>query len=220
MAINAKITAKDIIKLFASACIALLLTSPSIAGTVSITYEDTGTSTDGAGAYKLTIDGVTTYAMNAKSKHPKPGDTWKAEVNTYEDVQNGAGNFNRKDKHIKKYNQIGWLFNYVSVADSITTSRQHLNAAINQAVWKIMSKKVRLDSTAQSIYNYATSGRFDDYNWSNSMRVYSGGKFEFFAAARPPIATPIPSAIFLFGSVIIGLFGIVRRKPDLQVSAD
>ena len=51
------------------------------------------------------------------------------------------------------------------------------------------------------------------------MTVYTAGKFEFFAAATPPIATPFPSAILLFGSVIIGLFEILPRKPSLQVSA-
>ena len=45
------------------------------------------------------------------------------------------------------------------------------------------------------------------------MTAYTADEFEFFfAAATPPIATPISNVIFLFGSVIIGLFGIVRRK--------
>lgn len=219
MGINTSVNIKDLIKLCAGASLTLLLASTSLAGTVSITYEDEGTSAAGAGVHDLTIDGVSTYAMNAKAKNPKSGDSWKATVNTYNDVQSGAGKFNKKKKDIKKYNQIGWLFNYVSFADPISGYRQNLNAAINQAVWKIMSKNSRLSGTAQRIYDYATSGRYDDYNWSNSMTVYTGGKYEFFAAVKPPIATPIPSAIFLFGSVIIGLFGIVRRKSDLQISA-
>jgi hypothetical protein len=72
---------------------------------------------------------------------------------------------------------------------------------------------------ARILYSKATSGICDNFNWSDSMTVYTGERFEFFTAAIPPIETPIPSAIFLFGSVIVGLFGIVRRKPDLQVSA-
>ncbi|MDB9724627.1 hypothetical protein OAA89_01930 [bacterium] len=216
MRINTKFNAKGLIKLFAGASLALLITSPSFAGTVAITYEDAGTSTGGAGAHNLTIDGVSTYAMNAESDHPEAGDTWTATINTYNDVQNGAGKFNKKTKDIKKYNQVGWLFNYVSLADTISTNTQSWNAAINQAVWKIMGKRGRLSSRAKTAYRLATSGSYDDYNWSNSMTVYTAGKFEFFAAT-PPIATPIPSAIFLFGSVILGLFGIVRRKPDLQI---
>ncbi len=217
MGINTSITIKSLFKLLAGACLALLLATPSVAGTVAIIYEDPGTSNDGAGAHNLTIDGVSTYAMGAQSKQPKSGESWTATVNSYADVQSGAGKFNKKKHSYKKYNQVGWLFNYVSLADNISRNTQRWNTAINQAVWKIMGKKGRLDSTASYVYNYATSGRYDDFNWSNSMTVYTSGKFEFFAAATP-IATPIPSAIFLFGSVIIGLFGIVRRKSDLQIS--
>jgi hypothetical protein len=46
------------------------------------------------------------------------------------------------------------------------------------------------------------------------MVVYTandGSAREFFTVL-PPIATPIPSALFLFGSMALGLFGIVRRK--------
>jgi hypothetical protein len=45
------------------------------------------------------------------------------------------------------------------------------------------------------------------------MTVYTSTnlKSEFFAPLAP-IATPIPSAIFLFGSVFLGLFGLVRRS--------
>ncbi|MDC0004687.1 hypothetical protein OAE19_09895 [Porticoccaceae bacterium] len=221
MGINTKFNAKGLIKLFAGASLALLITSPSFAGTVAITYEDAGTSAGGAGVHNMTIDGVSTYAMNAKPKNPESGDTWTATVNTYDDVQNGAGKFNHGAEGITKYNQVGGLFRFVSLSDTISSWTQGLNAAINQAVWEIMGtskkgKKGKLSSTAQFLYNHATEGRYDDYNWSNSMTVYTAGKFEFFAS-NPPIATPIPSAIFLFGSVILGMFGIVRRKSDLQI---
>ena len=218
MRINTKFGTQGLFKLFTGASLALLLSSTSFAGTVEITYEDAGTSTGGAGAHSLTIDGVSTYAMNAESDNPVAGDTWTATVNTYDDVQNGAGKFNTnsKGKDIKKYNQVGWLFNYVSLADTISSDTQSWNAAINQAVWKIMGKRGRLTSRAKTAYRLATSGSYDDYNWSNSMTVYTAGKFEFFAS-NPPIATPIPSAIFLFGSVLLGIFGIVRRKSDLQI---
>ena len=52
------------------------------------------------------------------------------------------------------------------------------------------------------------------FDWSTTMVVYTandGSAREFFAVL-PPIATPIPSALFLFGSMALGFFGIVRRK--------
>ena len=63
MGINTQFNAKGLFKLFAGASLALLITSPSFAGTVAITYEDAGTSTGGAGAHNLTIDGVS-YLCN------------------------------------------------------------------------------------------------------------------------------------------------------------
>ena len=71
MGINTQFNAKGLFKLFAGASLALLITSPSFAGTVAITYEDAGTSTGGAGVHNLTIDGVSTYAMNAESDHTR-----------------------------------------------------------------------------------------------------------------------------------------------------
>ena len=44
------------------------------------------------------------------------------------------------------------------------------------------------------------------------MTAYTAGMFDFFGAATPPIAVPIPRAIFLFFPVVNGLFGIVRHK--------
>ena len=66
--------------ILASGLPALFLTSIAIAGTVKITYENSGTSSSNAGLHELTINGVSTYAMNAKSKPPKSGKTWTATV--------------------------------------------------------------------------------------------------------------------------------------------
>jgi|DEB0MinimDraft_12_1074336.scaffolds.fasta_scaffold06605_2 hypothetical protein len=224
MGINTQFNAKGLFKLFAGASLALLITSPSFAGTVAITYEDAGTSTDGAGAHNMTIDGVSSHAMIITTKsNPSAGVIYTATINAYDDVKNSAGNGkklkkakNAKKPDIEKYSQIGGLFSILSLGEAIDESTKQLNAAINQAVWKIMGKKDTLSVSAQSYYNDATDGRYIGYDWSKSMTLYSAGKFDFFASAAP-IATPIPSAIFLFGSVIIGLFGIVRRKSDLQI---
>jgi len=75
MGINTKTNTKSIIKLFAGACLPMLLASPSLAESVLITYEDKGTSIHAAGFHKLTIDGVNTYAMNAETKNPEPETT-------------------------------------------------------------------------------------------------------------------------------------------------
>ncbi|MDG1311033.1 MAG: hypothetical protein P8P26_03110 [Porticoccaceae bacterium] len=205
--------------MIASGILALFLTSTSAAGTVKVTYENTGTSSNNLGLHELTIDGVSTYAMSGKSKTSKQGKTWTATVNFYTDVQSVAGKFNKRSGHAKKYSQVGYIFGYIDFRDTLSSSVAW-NAAINQAAWKIMGKRGKLSSLATSVCNYATRGYsfVDNYNRSNSMTVYTSTdlKSEFYAPMAP-IATPIPSAIFLFGSMFIGLIGLVRRSPASQV---
>lgn len=206
--------------ILASGLLALFLTSTAIAGTVEITYENSGTSSSNAGLHELTIDGVSTYAMNTKSKPPKSGKTWTATVNSYSDVQAGGGKYNKKAGDAKKYNQVGYIFSYMDFSDSPSSYNTSWNAAINQASWKILGKKIKLSSLATYVYDYATAGYgyVDNYNWSDSMTVYTATdlKSEYFAPMAP-IATPIPSAIFLFGSMFVGLIGLARRNPSNRV---
>jgi hypothetical protein len=206
----------------ASTILMCLFSSMAVAGTVEITYENSGTSSNNAGLHELTIDGVSTYAMNSKAKPPKVGKTWTATVNSYEDVQAGAGKFNRKPGDATKYNRTGYLFSYMDFRDELSSSSTAWNAAINEAVWKIMGKKGKLSSLATSIYNYATKGYgfIDNHNWSNSMTVYTATNLRSeFYAPMAPIPNPIPSAIFLFGSMFIGLFGLLRRNANNQALA-
>jgi hypothetical protein len=118
-----------------------LLAATVYAGTVEITYDNAGTSVDNAGLHELTIDGVSTFAMAAKPKPPKSGKSWTATVNSYDAVQAGAGKFNESAGDEVKYNRTGWLFNYMNFSETPSDSSQQLNAAISQAVWKIMGKK-------------------------------------------------------------------------------
>ena len=208
--------------IIASTILTCLISSTAVAGTVEITYENSGTSSNNAGLHELSIDGVSTYAMNAKAKPPKKGKTWTATVNSYDDVQAGAGKFNKKPGDATKYNRTGYLFSYMDFRDNLSTSSTAWNAAINQAVWKIMGKKGKLSSLATSIYNYATAGYsfIDNYNWSDSMSVYTSTNLRSeFYATMAPIPNPIPSAIFLFGSMFIGLFGLLRRNSNQQATA-
>ncbi len=196
------------------------LASPSFAGTVDIIYENTSSSHKNAGLNELSIDGQTTFAINTESAKIRPGKVWTATVNSYADIQAGAGKYNDRDGDADKYNQAGWLFNQLVITDSLSKANRRLNSAINKAIWKIMGKKGRLKGTANSLYSRAVAGdpAIDDYNWSNSMLVYTSTdrRSEFFAPLAP-IATPLPSAAFLFGSMLLGLIGIIRYNPGSQV---
>ncbi|MBT5388191.1 MAG: hypothetical protein HOL11_05240, partial [Porticoccaceae bacterium] len=120
----------------------------------------------------------------------------------------------------KKYNQAGWLFEQMVIADTLSRASRNLNTAISKAIWKIMGKKERLKGKANSLYTQAVAGNpsIDNYNWSDSMLVFTSTdrKSEFFAPLAP-IATPLPSAVFLFGSMLLGLIGILRFNPSSSV---
>ena len=215
-------TLSAILAKITGAVVICLISSISLAGTVQITYENSGTSSNNAGLHELSIDGVSTYAMNGKAKPLKKGKTWAATVNSYDDIQAGAGKFNKKPGDATKYNRTGYLFSYMDFRDNLSAGSTAWNAAINQAVWKIMGKKGKLSALATSIYNTATRGYsfIDNYDWSNSMTVYTATNLRSeFYAPMAPIPNPIPSAIFLFGSMFIGLFGLLRRNSNNQALA-
>lgn len=125
----------------ASTILMCLFSSMAVAGTVEITYENSGTSSNNAGLHELTIDGVSTYAMNSKAKPPKVGKTWTATVNSYEDVQAGAGKFNRKPGDATKYNRTGYLFSYMDFRDELSSSSTAWNAALMKRYGKLWARK-------------------------------------------------------------------------------
>jgi hypothetical protein len=52
------------------------------------------------------------------------------------------------------------------------------------------------------------------------MTVYTSTNLRSeFYAPMAPIPNPIPSAVFLFGSMFIGLFGLLRRNSNNQAIA-
>ncbi len=216
-------------KFFGCAVAALLINGSAVAETVEITYENLGTTTtldvEGpdirTGAYELTIDGDTTSAItNDNSRHSL--NTWDATVNTYNDIQNGAGKYNNRRNDKTKYNQAGYLFTLLDFSETLSETAKKYNALVNYVIWDIMGSVPKLNDrserrTAKQLKEQASGQK--NFDWSSTMLVYTSNDRlagrELFASVQPPIATPIPSALFLFGSMALGLFGIaVRRRAD------
>lgn len=209
-------------------CVALtLLISTTVsAAAVDIDYQGPGTSTSlstyrtgsvTAGLSEVTIDGNSSLAFNTQNKSMTG--TWTATENSYADVQNGAGKYNYGRSGATRYAQAGYLFSKLDLSQSLSAVAAKHNALVNYVIWYIMDHQApylanrRDQNTAYSLYREATRKR--NFDWSNTMRVFTaddrGTTREFFAVL-PPIATPIPGALFLFGSMAVGLLGIVRRK--------
>jgi len=221
------ITKTTLGKFTGSAALALLLTSSAIAATVEISYENPGTSTTldvtrgsdvTAGLSEKTIDGNTTFAASTSNTAPSTS-TWTATVNTYVDVQAGAGKYNLQPKDNKKYSQAGYLFSLMDFSETLSDTAEKYNALVNYVIWDIMGSVPELASRSDRRIVKGLRKQIKgqkNFDWSDTMIVYTSNdrrtSRELFASVPPPIATPIPSAIFLFGSMALGLFGIATRK--------
>jgi hypothetical protein len=210
---------KTLIRFLATGLFALMISAPAISASVEISFQDSGTATRNAGVINITADGTPSSALNT-SKNTSKGASrgnWTATLNTHDDIQNGAGKFNDGKKAVEKYAQAGYLFGLLDLSANLSDTSKTSNALINYVIWDIfgssnidtLNKKIRKD--AYDLRQTAT--QYKNFDWSSVMIVYTenGGSREFFAPL-PPIATPIPSALFLFGSVLLGLLGIATRK--------
>jgi len=218
------INLKNIRLLLTSAALILLGTA-AIAAPVEISYQGAGTSTSlktmtngsvNAGLSAITVDGTNSLAVNTSNS--TMAGTWSATANSYTDVRNGAGKYNRGRNGSEKYAKAGYLFSLLDNSESLSDTAAKFNALVNYVIWDIMGSVPELKDRREKKLVKALKKRADRnkrFDWSTTMEVYTsndrGTTREFFAVL-PPIATPIPSALFLFGSMALGLFGIVTRK--------
>jgi len=228
MGINVKTISLSI----TSFALSVLISSTALSAQVDIVYEGPSNSTalttkDGkgskavegtvyAGLSSITVDGTNSLAVNTSNSSIEG--TWEATVNDYAAVQDGAGEYNSGPNGEEKYAKAGYLFSLLDLSESLSETAAKYNALVNYVIWDIMGDVPNLKNKndkdeAKDLKKSADKNK--KFDWSTTMVVYTGAdganQREFFAVL-PPIATPIPSALFLFGSMALGLFGIVRRK--------
>jgi len=185
----------------------MMLSSFAHAATVSIEFVGPGTSVPyhgvHAGYYIANVNGTPTAVMcDDFTNVIHAGDTWQANTFTYTDVLGGAGT---KFSGITKYAQVGWLYSQTSAASP------SVRAQIQGAVWNIMTPgSVAMDSLAQWYHDQATSGYYDNFNWSNIMVVLTPNPHNTGQEFLVPV--PLPASVFLFGSGMFGLVGFARHK--------
>jgi hypothetical protein len=236
MGINEKTIDRSITKAIAtvisSVALTLLVSTSTVAAPVDISYQSAGTSTTlslkgkktvTAGLSDITIDGNSSLALNSSTS--SMAGTWVATKNSYADVQAGAGKYNKgSSKDLEKYAKAGYLFSLLDVSTSLSSTAAKYNALVNYVVWEIMGTVSKKKQGLQDKSEKAIAKDLKDkanknkkFDWSSTMTVYTANdrktSSEYFAVL-PPIATPIPGALFLFGSMALGLFGIVSRKKQ------
>ena len=236
MGINEKTIDRSITKAIAtvisSVALTLLVSTSTVAAPVDIGYQSAGTSTTlslkgkktvTAGLSDITIDGNSSLALNSSTS--SMAGTWVATKNSYADVRAGAGKYNKgSSKDMEKYAKAGYLFSLLDVSTSLSSTAAKYNALVNYVVWEIMGTVSKKKQGLQDKSEKAIAKDLKDkanknkkFDWSSTMTVYTANdrktSSEYFAVL-PPIATPIPGALFLFGSMALGLFGIVSRKKQ------
>jgi hypothetical protein len=214
-----------------SVALTFLISATAFSAQVDISYQAPGTSTtlditegegknkiDGtvnAGLNEITINGNSSLALNT-SNNSMAG-TWTATATSYADIQAGAGQYNSGRKGEEEYSKAGYLFSLLDISESLSSTAAKYNALVNYVIWDILDDAPDLDNKDDEKAVKALKKSADGnkkFDWSTTMVVYTandGSAREFFTVL-PPIATPIPSALFLFGSMALGLFGIATRK--------
>lgn len=160
-----------------------------------------------AGFYELKVDGLDILAMcDDRLTEVSIGDTWMANSFTFADIQAGAP-VKFASSGVEKYSQVGYLFNILK--DSSASDQ----ADFNLAIWEIMTPgSTTLNSTALAYYNDATSGAYDNFNFGGIMGVLTPDPVNASQEYLFKIsAVPIPAAVWLFGSGLLGLVGVARR---------
>ncbi|MHB8652232.1 MAG: hypothetical protein ACYC8S_03830 [Minisyncoccota bacterium] len=199
--------------LFALCC--LFVGASALASTVTLVNVNGSVVRNGVweGFYTLTVNGNSVQGMcDDLNTHVDIGDTWTATVYNYSDVSGGAGKFASLSNAVTRYSQVGWLFSQAS-ADP------NHNADLQEAVWKIMGASPTMSSNANSLYSSAIGGSHDTYDWSGVMKVVTPNPFTVSQEYLIPAAVPVPPAVGLFLSGLMGIGFVARSSRTRRQSA-
>lgn len=194
---------KRIAYLLPAICLVML---SALAKADTLQFNSVGGSGDN-GPYNLTLDSSTSlqgFCMNDKN-YIQSGESWTV------NVVNGS---QLTGPLAKQYEEEAFIYSHLTSSNAND---------IQAALWKIFDPSEHIDSAAQALVNasmnfnnvFYKNGSLDNY----SFYLYAGGPItkqyenydpqNFIGKASP---TPEPSSLMLFGSGLVGLAGVVRRK--------
>lgn len=198
--------------------VVLFLSVSSYAVPVTVTFEGVSSSQTAirnnayAGLYNLAVDGEFVLGMcdDYVAHVDTSNDGWQAERYTYMDIINGDG---RWGLPVSDYNIIGYLFE-----QTFDVTDNQLLADINQAIWYVHSQSLILTQRAHSLYEEALA--YSEYTgWHGYMDFLTPATVngqpvsqEFLIRGSGAAPVPEPATILLFGSGLLGLAGLGRRK--------
>ena len=176
------------------------------------TLKLTGDATGSTGPYQLTLDGKTPVNLfcldDFRSVHI--GETWNVTV------VNGA-DYLTSNTHSSdfKYEEEAYIYSMFGVSNG--HGHTYNNTDVQDALWYIFDHSADTNSYANSLVSNAASfnytGSFlDDYSFYIPTGHGDNLPQEMIGTAVNTSPTPEPSSLMLFGSGLVGLAGVVRRK--------
>lgn len=214
------------IKSIALAASALVLTANAGAATLSITgYDITNASVNGSGGWSHTYDGTITSTGSGTANYSGGSGTLNDGITTDSSINNQLFNFPSEINPIITL----YLDGFYSI-ESIS-----LYNALTNGSWALNSFDIGISSSTESFFTTTTAARgsWSDLNVSLSSSTLDGlvtnqiilsnfisdsssydGAFNFSEIQVEGVAVsavPVPAAVWLFGSGLLGLIGLARR---------
>lgn len=177
---------------------------PMFAGTVDMQFIGTSTSHNYSGVpsypYSFSVNGAPLQDLMCLgyNEHISGGETWQATATTVGSLDPVT--------HLLDY-QAAFLFT-MAVAD------RGANSDINAAVWWLFEGVPSLNSGAQDLAALAQSQTYTQGEFSGVMlyTALPGTESGSLETAQNFLGTPEPGTLAMFGSGVIGLAGMLRRK--------
>ncbi|MHB8540118.1 MAG: PEP-CTERM sorting domain-containing protein [Candidatus Acidiferrales bacterium] len=193
---------------------------PAAAGAVNVQLTGVGGANQGGvyvAPYDLSINGGTSIGMICDdfSHDVTVGETWTANINTFANLSNTR--FGASDT--QEYDEAAWLYTQYMASPSQAGD-------INFALWALFTPSTKTsggyDAGAATWYsnavNWYTAGGANSFDFSHFEIITptnldgQDSPQEYLYYNPSPTPTPEPSSLLLFGTGLLGLCGLLRKR--------
>ncbi len=192
----------------------------------SVTMQFTGVNGAHGGGYYVspyygTMDGspVTLFCVDI-ANHVTWNQVWQANLTT---ITNGSNLSNTRygslSNGLAHYQQAAWL-----ISQFPTHPADYVN--LQYALWNLFNSSLAPDSTGSNSWLALAAANFGSMSFGNFRvvtnvgPVYHTGQVQEFIIIVPPTPTPEPATLDLFGTGLIGIATLVRRRVRRSAAAN